>query len=121
MPFYDGKASYSGRFEATKTIHVCKADRFISQIRSSVLESMDAEVRQVELKNTSGAKMAAELLVYFEPQVENALDFSVSSRIFKTVSENRDSSERGHGKAAPEKRGGGAAGDRVLLRRAGLL
>ncbi len=76
MPFYEGGATYSGRFEASRASHICKTDTFASVIRSSVMESMDAEVRQVEIKNTSGKKMPVELIVYFEPQVENAQDFA---------------------------------------------
>ncbi|MCX7614768.1 MAG: hypothetical protein N2Z65_03325 [Clostridiales bacterium] len=76
MPFYEGNAIYSGRFEASRANHICKTERFTTCIRSSVLESMDAEIRQVELKNTSGNNISAQLLVYFEPQIENASDFS---------------------------------------------
>ncbi|MDP4110000.1 MAG: glucoamylase family protein, partial [Bacillota bacterium] len=76
MPFFDGQAAYSGRFETSRASHICKAEGFASIIRTSVMESMDAEVRQVEIKNTSGKRKNFELLVYFEPQVETQQDYA---------------------------------------------
>ncbi|MDP4110013.1 MAG: hypothetical protein Q8878_08305, partial [Bacillota bacterium] len=47
------------------------------------MESMDAEVRQVEIKNTSGKRKNFELLVYFEPQVETQQDYAAHQSFSK--------------------------------------
>ncbi len=75
-PFYDSKAEYSVEYQEESVTYYARRKEAELGVRCLLHPTISCEQRQIALKNTSGKKQAAQVLVYLEPVLSPYRDYA---------------------------------------------